>query len=122
MRQYDLNRGIENSLLIAKNEIKYYATVEQQLADIPEIVAIGSEVDQVLLNIIVNAAHAIKAKDSDSLGLIKITTANDDNFVYCIIEDNGTGITDENLKNIFNPFFTTKSVGDGTGFRVERFL
>ncbi len=116
---YDLNGGIENSLLIAKNEIKYYATVEQQLADIPEIVAIGSEVDQVLLNIIVNAAHAIKVKDSDSLGLIKITTANDDNFVYCIIEDNGTGITDENLKNIFNPFFTTKSVGDGTGLGLS---
>ena len=116
---YDLNCGIENSLLIAKNEIKYYAAVEQQLTDIPAIVAIGSEIDQVLLNMVVNAAHAIKAKDIESLGLIKITTVHDDNFVYCTIEDNGTGISDENLRNIFNPFFTTKSVGDGTGLGLS---
>ncbi len=116
---YNLNQGIEDSLLIAQNEIKYYARVEKCLADIPEILARGSEVDQVLLNIIINAVHAIKARDSENLGLIKITTSSDDKFVYCRIEDNGTGITEENLKNIFNPFFTTKTVGEGTGLGLS---
>jgi Signal transduction histidine kinase regulating C4-dicarboxylate transport system len=116
---YNLNQGIENSLLIANNEIKYCARVEQHLADIPDILAIGSEVDQVLLNMIVNAAHAIKARDSEKMGLIKITTSHDDQHVYCRIGDNGHGITEENLKNIFNPFFTTKPVGYGTGLGLS---
>lgn len=116
---YDLNRGIENSLLIAQNEIKYFATVEQQLSDIPEINVIGSEINQVLLNMIVNAVHAIKMKGTDSLGIIRISTTNDENFVYCLIEDDGVGISTENLKNIFNPFFTTKSVGEGTGLGLN---
>lgn len=116
---YNINQAIENSLLIANNEVKYYARVEKQLGDIPDILAIGSEVDQVLLNIIINAAHAVKERDSEKMGLIKIATSCDDQFVYCRIEDNGTGITEENLKNIFNPFFTTKPVGDGTGLGLS---
>ncbi|MEA4926002.1 MAG: ATP-binding protein [Syntrophomonadaceae bacterium] len=116
---YNLNQGLEDSLLIAQNEIKYYARVEKCLADIPEILARCSEVDQVLLNIIINAVHAIKTRDSENLGLIRITTSADDKFVYCRIEDNGIGITEENLKNIFNPFFTTKAVGEGTGLGLS---
>jgi len=117
--EYDLKRGIENSLIMAQNEIKYVAEVEQNLGEIPLIVAIGNEINQVLLNFIVNAAHAIKMKESDTLGLIKIGTYHDDGFIYCSIEDNGVGISEENLKQIFNPFFTTKAVGDGTGLGLS---
>jgi signal transduction histidine kinase len=117
--EYDLRRGIENSLIMAQNEIKYVAEVEQNLGDIPLIVAIGNEINQVLLNFIVNAAHAIKMKESEILGLIKIGTYHDEGFVYCSIEDNGVGISEENLKQIFNPFFTTKAVGDGTGLGLS---
>jgi len=116
---YDLNRGIENSLLMAQNEIKYVASVEQNFGDIPMISAIGSEINQVLLNFIVNAAHAIKLKDSDAMGLVRITTSTDDAYVYCIIEDNGIGISSEFINQIFNPFFTTKLVGEGTGLGLS---
>ncbi len=116
---YDLKRGVENSLIMAQNEIKYVAEVEQDLGDVPLIAAIGNEINQVLLNFIVNAAHAIKTKESDTMGLIKITAKHDEEYVYCSIQDNGIGITAENLKQIFNPFFTTKSVGEGTGLGLS---
>lgn len=117
--EYDLNEGIKNSLIIARNQVKYTAEVKENLADIPNVKAIGGQVNQVLLNIIVNAAHAIKAKGLDSLGLIKICTYADERFVYCSIEDSGTGIPEEIRKDIFNPFFTTKPVGQGTGLGLS---
>ena len=116
---YDLNKGIEESMLIAQNEVKYTATVVQQLGTIPLIEAIGTEVNQVLLNMLVNASQAIKAKGSDSLGLISIKTWSDKENVYCSIEDNGIGIANDHLNQIFNPFFTTKSVGEGTGLGLS---
>ena len=116
---YDLNKGIENSLLIAQNEIKYTADVEQCLGSLPLIEAIGSEINQVLLNIIVNATQAIKMKDNEERGRIKIETWNDERFVYCTIADNGIGINAVDLSHIFNPFFTTKPVGEGTGLGLS---
>jgi len=116
---YDLKRGIEGSLIMAQNEIKYVAIVEQNIIEIPTIVAIGNEINQVLLNLIVNAAHAIKMKGDDNMGLIKILAYELEDFVCCSIEDNGIGISSENLKQIFNPFFTTKAVGDGTGLGLS---
>lgn len=112
---YDLNEGIKTTLIVARNEIKYDAEVEVSFEDIPTIKAIGGQVNQVLLNIIVNAAYAIKEKDSEEFGLIKISTYSDSEFIYAKIEDNGIGISKGNLNKIFNPFFTTKSIGDGTG-------
>ena len=116
---YDLNKGIENSLLIAQNEIKYVAAVELNLGDLPLISAIGSEINQVLLNIIVNAAQAIKMKAMNAPGFIRVTTWHDEESVYCEIEDNGIGISSEFLSHIFNPFFTTKPVGEGTGLGLS---
>lgn len=114
-QEYDLNAGIKNTLLIARNEIKYWAAVEEELGQIPMIDAIGSSINQVLLNIIVNGAQAIKEKKMDKLGLIEIVTHADDEFVYCEIGDNGVGISEENQQKVFEPFFTTKPVGQGTG-------
>lgn len=117
--EYDLNKGIQNTLIVAHNEIKYYAEVEEKLQDIPIIHANGGQINQVLLNIIVNAVQAIRSKGTDETGLIKISTSCDDKFIYCCIEDNGVGIAEENLNKIFNPFFTTKSVGKGTGLGLS---
>jgi signal transduction histidine kinase len=117
--QYDLIKGLHSALLMANNEIKHYARVEEWLEDIPAIEAVGGEINQVLLNLIVNAAQAVKAKENGETGVIKISIWHDEEFVYCAIEDSGVGIMPENLKNIFNPFFTTKTVGQGTGMGLS---
>ncbi|MDF2570465.1 MAG: sensor signal transduction histidine kinase [Sporomusa sp.] len=116
---FDLNESVENSLTVARNEVKYIAEVKMKLTKIPSITAVGSQISQVLLNIILNAAYAIKGKGLDTLGLITISTYADDLFAYCSIEDNGTGIPKEVKKDIFNPFFTTKPVGQGTGLGLS---
>jgi len=116
---YDLNKGIDNTLLVARNEIKYYAVIEKSLGDIPTVEVIGSEINQVLLNMIVNAVQAIKEKQDQEKGKIRIFTWHDEEFVYCAIDDNGIGISTENLSHIFNPFFTTKPVGQGTGLGLS---
>ena len=116
---YDLNKGIQNSLIIAKNDIKYHAGVRTNLGDIPLIQAMSSRIDQVLLNIILNASCAIKDKKTGELGLITITTDVKDGFVRCRIEDNGVGIDPENIDKIFDPFFTTKAPGQGTGMGLS---
>lgn len=117
--EYDLNSGIKSSLLVARNEIKYYANVEEDLGDIPMIEAISGQMNQVLLNIIVNVAQAIKYKELKEPGLIKVKTWNDDAYVYCGVGDNGVGMTKNHLDRIFEPFFTTKPVGQGTGLGLS---
>lgn len=115
--EYDINSNIKSTITIAYNEIKYYAVVEENLEAVPTIKALEGEINQVLLNILVNAAHAIKSKGIQ--GIIKIHTYCDDSFVKCEISDNGIGISEENINNIFNPFFTTKPIGIGTGLGLS---
>ncbi|MDD2484291.1 MAG: ATP-binding protein, partial [Eubacteriales bacterium] len=98
-------------------EIKYYAKIEQHLGDIPLVRGNPDEINQVFLNIIMNAVSAIRTKDL--AGLITLRTYYKDNFVYCEIEDNGEGIAEEYLPHIFEPFFTTKPVGFGTGLGLS---
>lgn len=114
---YDLNKGIKDTLAVANNEIKYFAKVVEDLAELPFIKAAGGSINQVLLNLIVNAVHAIK--DTSHEGIIAIKTFADNNFVYCAITDNGSGISKSNLDHIFTPFFTTKPVGTGTGLGLS---
>lgn len=120
---YDLNESIKNTLLIAKNDIKYNARVKQSLGQIPKIQAKGNKVDQVLLNIILNASSAIKEKQGITTdyeeGLITITTDKSNSYVRCIIEDNGIGIEEVNLSKIFDPFYTSKPTGEGTGLGLS---
>ena len=115
--QYDINSNIKSTITIAYNEIKYYAKVEENLEEVPTIRALEGEINQVLLNMLVNAAHAIKSKGIQ--GTIKIHTYCENNQVKCEITDNGTGISEENINNVFNPFFTTKPVGMGTGLGLS---
>jgi Signal transduction histidine kinase regulating C4-dicarboxylate transport system len=115
--QYDINDNIKSTITIAYNEIKYYAVIEENFEVVPTIKAINGEINQVLLNILVNAAHAIKSKGIQ--GIIKIHTYCENNYVKCEISDNGVGIAEENINSIFNPFFTTKPVGMGTGLGLS---
>ncbi|PKM50993.1 MAG: histidine kinase [Firmicutes bacterium HGW-Firmicutes-7] len=115
--EYDLNMGIKDTLVIANNEIKYNAKVVEQLEPIPMISALYGEINQVLLNLIINASHAIKSKDV--FGNITIHTYVEKDFVYCEITDDGAGIPANCLNRIFEPFFTTKPVGSGTGLGLS---
>jgi len=117
--EYDLNKGMHNALLLARNDIKYHADVKLDLGEIPLIQAISSRIDQVLLNIILNASSAIKEKKMEKPGLITITTDTENGFVKCRIEDNGIGIEKKNIGKIFDPFFTTKPPGQGTGLGLS---
>ena len=113
----DLNHAILTTLEVARNEYKYVAEVETQLAPLPAVICLGGEMNQVLLNLIVNAAHAIRdvVRDSGDLGKIRIVTGMDGGDVLIHISDSGTGIPKHVQRRVFDPFFTTKEVGRGTG-------
>lgn len=115
---YDINEGVRNSLIVSRNETKYVAQVEENLGKVPRIWVVGGQINQVLLNLILNAAFAIKTK-GDKSGLIKIITYADEQYVYCMVVDNGSGIPEKVKNSIFNPFFTTKPVGQGTGLGLS---
>ena len=113
----DLNRAIESTLVIACNEYKYVALVETHLGPIPQVLCHAGEVNQAVLNIIVNAAHAIGdvVRDTGRRGKITVATRRDGDCVVISITDTGGGIPEHNRARIFDPFFTTKEVGKGTG-------
>lgn len=113
----DLNAAILSTLTIARNEYKYVAEVETRLGEIPPVVCYVGEFNQALLNIIVNAAHAVgeAVAGTDSRGLITVTTGVDGDKVVISVEDSGSGIPQEVQDKIFDPFFTTKEVGKGSG-------
>jgi len=117
LEDYDLNKGIKDTLSIANNEIKYFAKVVEDLGDIPYMKAAGGSINQVLLNLILNAVHAIK--ESPQEGLLTLKTFEKDGSVCCEITDNGIGIPKANFEHIFTPFFTTKPVGMGTGLGLS---
>jgi PAS domain S-box-containing protein len=112
----DLNHAVQTTLTVARNEYKYSAQVETELAELPDVICNVSELNQVFLNLIVNAAQAVRESGKDTAtGRIRITTRRVSDHVQVRIADNGCGIPKENLEKIFDPFFTTKEVGLGTG-------
>jgi signal transduction histidine kinase len=117
MVQTDLNQAIASTLVIASNEYKYVAEVETLFGDIPAVNCYAGEINQVVLNLIVNAAHAIGdvVRGTPAKGRIRVSTRLLDNQVEIAIADTGKGIPVEVRSRIFDPFFTTKEVGKGTG-------
>jgi PAS domain S-box-containing protein len=112
----DLNRALQTTLLVAHSEYKYCAQIETQFGELPDVICNVGELNQVFLNLIVNAAHTISESGKDAqTGRITITTAAAGEHVQISVIDNGCGIAAENLDKIFDPFFTTKPVGRGTG-------
>ena len=113
-RKADLIKGLHSTLNIVKNEIKYKAQIEFNLQPIPQVICIASQINQVFLNIIVNASQAIEKE-----GLISFSNKICDNQVCISISDNGRGIAETDLDRIFEPFYTTKAVGEGTGLGLS---
>ncbi len=113
----DINRAIEATLTIARHEYKYVADIEKNFSELPPIVCHLGGLNQVFLNLIVNAAHAIEAvvKDSGTKGRICISTRREGDLVRVDVADSGSGIPESVRRRIFEPFFTTKPVGKGTG-------
>ncbi len=110
----NLHRGLDSTLNIVNNEIKYKAEVAKEYGELPEVECLASQINQVFMNLLVNAAHAIEEH-----GLITVRSGQDDDAVWISITDTGTGIAPENMKKIFDPFFTTKAVGTGTGLGLS---
>lgn len=113
----NLNQAIKNTLVIAHNEYKYVAEVDTDFGDLPLVPCYLGEINQVVLNLLVNAAHAISdvVKDSGAMGKLTVRTRLDANEVEIAIGDTGTGIPEAAREKVFDPFFTTKEVGRGTG-------
>jgi PAS domain S-box-containing protein len=110
----DIAKGLESTITIANNELKYKAVIERHYGALPLIKGLASQLNQVFMNLLVNAAHAISER-----GTIHIYTECRDEWVYIRIQDTGCGIPPENLSRIFEPFFTTKPVGSGTGLGLS---
>lgn len=116
---YDIEEGIKSTLIVARNETKYVAEVEQRLGGVPHLMAAGGEINQVLLNIVMNAAQAIEGQKRQDKGRIAITTFTEGDQLVVSIEDDGPGIPEALKLRIFDPFFTTKEPGKGTGLGLS---
>ncbi|NOR52183.1 MAG: GAF domain-containing protein [Gammaproteobacteria bacterium] len=110
----DLHKGIDSTLNVVHNEIKYKAEVIKEYGELPLVECVVSQINQVVMNLLVNAVHAIEEH-----GTIIIRTGVEGKDVWIEIEDTGNGMDDETKKLIFDPFFTTKPVGSGTGLGLS---
>jgi two-component system NtrC family sensor kinase len=113
-RMADLHEGLRSTLRLLATELKGRITVEERLAEIPLVECNLSQMNQVFMNLLSNAAQAIEGK-----GIIWLRTRTDGDCVVVEIEDSGCGIPPDSLGKIFDPFFTTKRVGQGTGLGLS---
>jgi signal transduction histidine kinase len=113
----DLSQAVRNTVTLASHEHRMVADVAVRLTDLPPVFCHAGEINQLLLNIVVNAAHAIsdQVKGTDAKGQITIETSRIDGFASVTIADSGGGIPDDVRDRVFEPFFTTKALGRGTG-------
>jgi len=110
----DIHEGIEDTLVLLHHELKYRIEVKTDFGTLPKIYCFPNQLNQVFMNIIMNAIQAIEEK-----GEINISTHTDESHAYIEIADNGRGISAENLEKIFDPGYTTKSSGVGTGLGLS---
>ena len=114
MKKVDIHEGLENTLTLVHHDIKNRITVARNFGDVPPIVCYPSRLNQVFLNLLVNASQAIKGE-----GEITVSTSVEDGEVRVAISDSGAGIPEQTLGKIFDPGFTTKGVGVGTGLGLS---
>ena len=112
--EVDLNELIAQTITVAAHELKYKAEVKTEFAQLPPIPCHGGRIGQVILNMLINAVHAIETK-----GVITVRTGELEDDVWFEIEDDGVGISEKVIGRIFDPFFTTKDVGKGTGLGLH---
>lgn len=113
-QETDLHAGLDSTLNVVSNEIRYKAEVVKKYGEIPSINCLSSQINQVLMNLLVNAAHAIEGS-----GIITIETGSEDDGVWVKISDTGCGIPEDKIHRIFEPFYTSKPVGKGTGLGLS---
>ncbi|MGE4369076.1 MAG: ATP-binding protein [Burkholderiaceae bacterium] len=113
-RKADLHRGFESTLNIINNELRHKAKVVKEYGDLPLVECNVSQVNQVFMNMMINATHAMQGQ-----GTITIRTGHDDTWVWFEVEDDGKSMDAETVSRIFEPFFTTKPVGQGTGLGLS---
>jgi PAS domain S-box-containing protein len=112
----DVNHAVRNTIIVARNEYKYVGTASVECADLPPVRCRISAINQVLLNLIVNAAHALEdSRHTPATGRIDVKTRLEGDHVVVTVQDNGCGIPDHIGERIFDPFFTSKDVGRGSG-------
>lgn len=110
----DINAGLDATLNVVWNELKYKATVAKCYGALPPVECLASQLNQVFMNVLINAAQAI-----DTQGAITVTTAHEGDWVWVEVRDNGKGMTEDVKRRIFEPFFTTKAIGKGTGLGLS---
>ena len=114
MEWVDLHAGLESTLNVVANEIKYKAEIVRDYGSLPRVECLASQLNQVFMNLLVNAAQAIPQK-----GRITLKSGCADDLVWVSVSDTGSGIPPEIMARIFDPFFTTKPVGKGTGLGLS---
>lgn len=113
-QESDLNVGLESTLNVVRHEVKYKAEVVKHLAPLPAVTCLAAQLNQVFMNLIVNAAHSIADK-----GTITLSSGVVQEWVWVQVEDTGCGMSEDVQRRIFEPFFTTKDVGKGTGLGMS---
>jgi PAS domain S-box-containing protein len=110
----DLHQGLDSTLNIVWNQLRYKCTVVKNYGQVPHVLCVASQINQVFMNLLLNAAQAIPEH-----GQITLNTGRHEEHVFVAVSDTGTGIAPDHLRRIFDPFFTTKPVGQGTGLGLS---
>jgi signal transduction histidine kinase len=110
----DLNAGLASTLNVVLHEVKYKADIVRSLQPLPPVLCLAGQLNQVFMNLIVNASHAIADR-----GTITLASGTVDNWAWVQVEDTGSGMSEEVMRRIFEPFYTTKQVGKGTGLGLS---
>lgn len=115
----DINKALESTLIILKNEVKYITNIQTNFdKNLPKVVCCIDEINQVFMNLVVNAAHSIEQKNAGfnvKKGLIRVSSQLEGKYVVVKVADDGLGIPEDIQDKIFDSFFTTKKIGKGTG-------
>ncbi|WP_300337306.1 PAS domain S-box protein [Accumulibacter sp.] len=113
----DLNAGLDSTLNVVWNEVKYKARVNKHYGEIPPVECLAAQLNQVFMNLIVNAVQALD--ENDGMGTITLTTGHQDEWAWVEVKDSGRGMSEDVKRRIFEPFFTTKPIGKGTGLGMS---
>lgn len=113
-QEADLNVGIESTLNVVRHEVKYKAEVIKELASLPPVICLAAQLNQVFMNLIVNAAHAIPDQ-----GTITLSSGTQGKWAWVQVGDTGCGMSEAVQRRVFEPFYTTKDVGKGTGLGLS---